>query len=107
MATQNSFALLKNYTLTTIAFAVFSFHVANTQVANNVEKNPIVQTEPGKVQGKSTKGISVFKSNSYAAPPVGDLRFAAPVKPKHWDGVCSAVKFGATPPSPFQVKQKV
>ena len=98
--------MLKKYMLTTIAFVLLSFFVANAQVVNNAEKNPIVQTESGKVRGKTTNGISVFKSIPYAAPPVGELRFAAPVKPKQWDGVRNAIKFGPTPPSPFQHKKE-
>jgi para-nitrobenzyl esterase len=98
--------MFKKYAFSTIVFAVVSFYAAKSQVANNVENDPIVQTEAGKVRGKITEGISVFKSIPYAAPPVGDLSFAAPVKPKHWDGVRDAVKFGPTPPSPFQVKKE-
>ncbi len=67
-------------------------------------QNIVVQTEAGKVRGKISKGIAVFKSIPYAAPPVGNLRFAGPVKPKPWDGVRDAIKFGPTPPSSFQQK---
>ncbi len=96
--------MLKKYSLTTIAFLLFRFYAGNAQVSNNVEEGVIVQTEAGKVQGKTTEGVAAFKSIPYAAPPVGKLRFAAPVKPTAWDGIRNATTFGATPPSPYQVK---
>ncbi|MEO6819846.1 MAG: carboxylesterase/lipase family protein [Ginsengibacter sp.] len=65
----------------------------------------VVQTKAGKVRGKMSEGISVFKSIPYAAPPVGSLRFAAPAKPEKWDGIRDALKFGPTPPSPYQPKK--
>lgn len=68
-------------------------------------QNIVVQTEAGKVRGKISEGISVFKSIPYAAPPVGSLRFAAPAKPEKWDGIRDALKFGPTPPSPYQPKK--
>lgn len=100
MVMQNILRLLKKYTLTAITFMLFGYNAANAQVA----KEPIVQTEAGKVQGETSNGISVFKSIPYAAPPVGDLRFAAPVKPKQWDDVRKATEFGPTSPSPYKAK---
>src|SRR5260221_7113307 len=84
----------KNILLFIAAFALFDSYSANTQLKNNV----VVTTEAGKVRGKIVKGISIFKNIPYAAAPVGDLRFAAPVKPKPWDGIRDAIKSGPTPP---------
>lgn len=92
--------MLKKMMLTQIAFSVFVFQSVSAQEL----KNPIVQTEAGKVQGKNMQGVTVFKSIPYAAPPVGNLRFAAPVKPTPWTDVRKALNFGATPPSPFKAK---
>lgn len=66
----------------------------------------IVQIEAGKVQGQINKGMSVFKSIPYAAPPVGTLRFAAPVKPMPWDGVRKALDFGPSSPTTYQTKKE-
>ncbi len=98
--------MVKAYLLFTTVFVLVRFQPANAQVANNLADNTIVKTEAGRVQGKVVDGISVFKSISYAAPPSGNLRFAAPVKPASWDGVRNATEFGPTPPSPFQHKKE-
>jgi len=39
-----------------------------------------------------------FKGIPFAAPPVGQWRFAAPVPPQPWDGVREASAFSPTPP---------
>ncbi|WP_338775297.1 carboxylesterase family protein [Streptomyces sp. DG1A-41] len=41
-----------------------------------------------------------FLGIPYAAAPVGDLLFAAPVPPKRWLGVRAAHTFGAAAPQP-------
>ncbi|MFZ2530253.1 MAG: carboxylesterase family protein [Rhodococcus sp. (in: high G+C Gram-positive bacteria)] len=61
---------------------------------------PIVETTRGRVRGETRAGISVFKGIPYAAPPFGDLRFAAPEPAQPWDGVRDALDFGPTAPHP-------
>jgi len=41
-------------------------------------------------------GYSVFKGIPYAAPPINELRWAAPVDSASWDGVRACDKFSAT-----------
>ncbi|GGH70578.1 para-nitrobenzyl esterase [Paenibacillus silvae] len=53
-----------------------------------------VQTKYGKVQGELLQGASVWKGIPYAKPPVGELRFKAPVQPESWDGIKQATEFG-------------
>ena len=64
-----------------------SLHAAITQP---------VKVTGGQLQGVPTKdaGIIVFKGIPYAAPPVGNLRWHAPVPVIPWQGVKRADKFG-------------
>lgn len=58
---------------------------------------PVVETASGRVRGVQGNGFSVFKGIPYAEPPVGALRFAAPVARAPWEGTIDAVSFGPTP----------
>jgi len=42
--------------------------------------------------------VPVFRGIPFAQPPVGALRFAAPVPPRPWHGVREALAFGPPPP---------
>ncbi|WP_051800080.1 carboxylesterase family protein [Catenuloplanes japonicus] len=56
----------------------------------------VVRTDSGAVRGLS----GVWKGIPFAAPPRGDLRFAAPARPEPWDGVRDALEFGPAVPQP-------
>ncbi|WP_159794835.1 carboxylesterase/lipase family protein [Puerhibacterium puerhi] len=62
-----------------------------------------VRTAAGRVRGRwrgtpGTPGASAaFLGIPFAEPPVGDLRFAAPVPHRPWAGVRDALRHGATP----------
>lgn len=62
---------------------------------------PVVATRVGVVRGmwRGTDAApsAAFLGIPFAQPPVGDLRFAAPVPIEPWDGVHEATSFGATP----------
>jgi len=51
------------------------------------------KTEQGIVQGIQEDWGSIFKSIPYAAPPVGELRFAAPQPADSWDGTRKCTKW--------------
>ncbi|XP_037299218.1 LOW QUALITY PROTEIN: esterase E4 [Manduca sexta] len=65
--------------------------------------NPIVTVKQGKVKGavKSLpdgKTYYSFKGIPYAQPPVGNLRFQAPLPPKPWEGIRDATEHGPVCP---------
>jgi para-nitrobenzyl esterase len=55
---------------------------------------PEVSTSAGRVRGRVEQGNAVFRGVPFAQPPVGNLRFQAPVPPVPWDGVRDAATFG-------------
>ncbi|XP_033628463.1 liver carboxylesterase 4-like [Asterias rubens] len=68
--------------------------------------NPVVDTSTGLVRGlhlefddgQSVNGYNVYKGIPYAEPPVGQLRFKAPVAKAQWDGVFNASSYGPSCP---------
>jgi para-nitrobenzyl esterase len=62
----------------------------------------VVNTEQGKVQGAVENGAVAFLGIPYAAPPVGEGRFAPPQPPESWEGTREALGYGATALQPHQ-----
>jgi para-nitrobenzyl esterase len=56
----------------------------------------VVKTEEGKVHGKLINNglVRAFQGIPYAAPPVGDLRWKAPLPAAKWKGELNATKYG-------------
>ncbi len=59
---------------------------------------PTVETRSGPVRGAVHDGLSVFRGIPFAAPPVGELRFAPPQAPERWNEPLSAERFGPSAP---------
>lgn len=59
---------------------------------------PVVQTVAGAVRGAPRNGTIEFRGIPYAAPPVGELRWAAPRPAAAWPGVLDATNFGPACP---------
>jgi para-nitrobenzyl esterase len=55
---------------------------------------PVAATESGPVRGAAARGVDSFLGIPFAAPPVGDLRWAAPQPAARWRGVRDATAFG-------------
>jgi len=56
-----------------------------------------VDTTAGRIRGVRRDRSVAFLGIPFAEPPVGDLRFAAPVRHRSWNGVRDALEYGATP----------
>lgn len=54
-----------------------------------------VTVTSGTVKGKQDGPVRAFLGIPYAAPPIGDRRWKAPVAPAKWTGVRKATEFGA------------
>ena len=63
----------------------------------------VVATRSGRVGGATENGLHVFRGIPYAQPPVGVLRFAAPVVHDAWSGVRDATEFGPPPRQPLRL----
>ena len=55
---------------------------------------PQVKTRSGMVEGKDDGTVRAFLGIPYAAPPVGELRWKAPVPAPKWSGMRKATDFG-------------
>nr|XP_032511501.1 acetylcholinesterase-like [Danaus plexippus plexippus] len=69
-------------------------------VATDKNNDPIVRIQEGKLRGVGGKLVDgsqyySFKGIPYATPPLGNLRFKAPLPPRPWEGVRDASKFGS------------
>lgn len=65
----------------------------------------LVQTTKGTVRGIEKEGLSIFLGIPFAKPPVGELRWKAPVEMDAWKGIKECTQFSASPmqnaPAPF------
>ena len=80
-----------------------SQQITRAELSYEKPRCPVVQTESGAVVGKIETlphGKTVYKylGIPYAEPPVGKLRFAAPIPAKRWSGIKDAVEYGASCP---------
>ena len=53
-----------------------------------------VRVDQGILEGNQRNGVFRFRGIPFAAPPVGERRWAAPQPPAAWDGVRDATQFG-------------
>lgn len=58
--------------------------------------DPRVTAPSGTVEGLEQQNTHAFLGVPFAAPPVGDLRWRAPLPPKRWKGIRKANAFGAS-----------
>ena len=55
----------------------------------------IIHTTCGALRGEQSSGVLQFRGVPFAEPPVGPLRFRAPVPVKAWTGERDATQFAA------------
>src|SRR3954469_20929117 len=60
--------------------------------------DPIVETRCGKLRGRLSNGVAVFKGVPFAAPPFGANRLQLPKQVEPWEGVRDAFEFGPKSP---------
>lgn len=63
---------------------------AETEILEAEPALGVVETAYGQAQGvpgETYSDVTLFKGMPYAAPPVGDLRWAPPEDPETWDGI--------------------
>lgn len=79
-----------------LASRVFVLALAALAIAPAVARadQPVVQAPAGALRGVAHDGVRVFKGVPYAAAPVGERRWKAPVAATHWEGVRDALDFG-------------
>jgi para-nitrobenzyl esterase len=91
---------LKQARRAVVPFLLLAFAAVTSAAA--ATDSGVVKTKFGSVKGlesrdKNYAGVVEFRSIPYAAPPVGDLRWKAPVDPEKWDGVRVCDKYAAIP----------
>src|SRR3954449_8359438 len=59
---------------------------------------PVVETSAGKVRGSAGSEGAVFLGIPYAAPPVGERRYAGPAPAEPWRGELEATAFAPAMP---------
>lgn len=60
-----------------------------------IAANPVVEAPAGTLEGKSIGKVREYKGIPFAQPPVGPLRWKAPLPLPAWQGVRKAQSFGA------------
>jgi len=68
--------------------------LAGAAPAAATDSGPVVDAPAGRVRGTSEGDVRVFRGIPYAAPPVGNLRWRAPVRLPRWSGERAAIGFG-------------
>ena len=72
--------------------------LAASPVMAKAPDGPLVQIDTGRVAGVAERDVSAFKGIPYAAPPIGPLRWRAPMPAATWNGIRDASHYGAACP---------
>lgn len=78
-----------------LAASAVSSGASTVTVAQASSAAPVVQTQYGALRGEETPdGRSLFKGIPFARPPIGELRWKAPLPPAPWSGIRDATRSG-------------
>lgn len=77
-----------------ITFGVLALWIGLAAAPAQAADAPQAAVDGGRVAGRATEGLLVFKGIPYAAPPVGALRWRAPQPVPRWPGVRAAQAYG-------------
>ena len=71
-------------------------------MGGSVEMNKTIEIsiKNGLIRGREEGGSIAFKGIPFAKPPIGELRFKAPVPCGTWEGILDCTEYG---PRPIQV----
>ena len=78
-----------------MVLVALSLGYATTYAQQVITKTTVAQ---GELEGVEEDGLGMFKAIPYAEPPVGNLRWKAPVPLTKWEGVYKTDKFAPMPP---------
>ncbi len=82
------------------AAALMAYQGKKIQIdESNINIPEPIKIEQGMIQGYRENGITIYKGIPFASPPVGELRWKAPMPPTNWPGIKETTKFA---PAPFQ-----
>jgi para-nitrobenzyl esterase len=91
MVTTNSWTRRKVLQSAVMGSAAIALH-AVARGAAQMTAGPIARTPLGSLRGLVNDGTLAFRGVPFAQPPVGPLRFRAPVPAKPWSGIRDAMK---------------
>lgn len=77
-----------------ILAAALSLAAAGLAATTALAEPVRAKVESGVLLGEAKNGVALFQAVPYAAPPVGDLRWAPPKRPLRWTGERDATRQG-------------
>jgi para-nitrobenzyl esterase len=86
---------MRSITVKSVMLLSLGLASASASVAQNTSPSSIVQTQSGSVRGVVEDDVVTFRGIPYAAPPVGQLRWAPPRQPASWKGTMDATHYGS------------
>ena len=87
-----------------INFYLILFFFSSLVFAQNKNAFPVqLEINNGIIEGNydTHSGIQTYFGVPFASPPIGDLRWKAPMPMKNWNGVKITKKFGPRPMQPL------